>query len=90
MTNVKRTDRSKFTADSRIIAHNLRVALRHEGITLLELRAIERRHGLTPGRLFIALAAGRLMVSHMLTLMFELGITSEQVFAGTSSSEVSP
>ena len=89
MINTQRINRRQAAASSRIIARNLRAAVRHEGLNARELRSIERRHGIPAGALFLALAGIRLNVTHMYVLQHELGLSVTQVFAGTGSNEVS-
>jgi len=88
MTKATRTTRRQAAADTRVIACNLRAAARHEGITVRELRAIERRNYIPTGRLLLALAGISLKTSHMFVLQYELGLSVSQVFLGTGTRKV--
>jgi len=87
MNKATRTLRRHGRANTRIIARNLRAALRESGVTISDLRALERRNYLPTGRLFLALTGIRITVSSMLVLHTELGMTLSDVFAGTSDME---
>jgi len=78
-----RTLRRQAKANTRIIARNLRTAVRKNGVTVNDLRAIERRYYLPAGRLFLALTGMKISVSSMLVLHTELGMAVSDVFAGT-------
>ena len=83
MNESPRTVLHQARASSRIIARNLRVAVRENGVSFGDLRALERRSYLPTGRLFLALTGIKVTVSSMLVLQTELGMTLSDVFAGT-------
>ena len=83
MNKATRTLRRHGRANTRIIARNLRAALRESGVTISDLRALERRHYLPTGRLFLALTGFSMSVSSMLVLQAELGMAISEAFAGT-------
>ena len=87
MNKETRTVRRHGRANTRIIARNLRAAARENGITISDLRALERRNYLPTGRLFMALIGVKITVSSMLVLHTELGMTISDVFAGTRDME---
>ena len=78
-----RTARRRARGNTRIIARNLRTAARENGFAISDLRALERRHYLPTGRVFLALTGLSMSVSSMLVLQAEFGMTISEAFAGT-------
>ena len=83
MNTNARTNHRQAKANTRVIARKLRGAARRWGVTVHELRAIERHHNRPAGRLFLALAGIRLDVTDMLILQKELGLDLASLIAGT-------
>ena len=87
MTILTRTPRHQAATVSRIVAHNLRTAASRKGLSVRDLRSIERGNHIPAGRLFLALAGIGLTVTHMFVLQAELGLDVSQIFAGTTRNQ---
>jgi hypothetical protein len=83
-----RTVRRHASAQTRIIARDLRLAARKRRVTCSSLRSLERLHGLPAGRLFLALAGIRPTIAEVLILQTAFGMSIASVFAGTGTKDV--
>lgn len=83
MNKNARTFRRRGRTLSRDVARNLRAAARTQHLNLRDIRRIERENHMHPGTLLLTFAGLRVMVSHVFVLQSKLGLSVDDVFAGT-------
>ena len=83
MNKNARTNRRRGRTFSRDIARNLRAAARAQHLSPRDVRRIELDNGMHPGSLFLTFTGLRVMVSHVFVLQDKLGLSVDDLFAGT-------
>ena len=83
MNKNARINRRRGRVLSRDIARNLRAAARTQHLRPSDVRRIELDNGMHLGALFLTFTGLRVMVSHVCVLQDKLGLSVDDLFAGT-------